>query len=515
MKKNIKKFITAENLLIFSGIFCGLMQGLLDLPLLSLICFAPPIYGLIHAEGIFRFLTRFMKFYAPYYIVQTAFLVTVSTFAPINKFLAAVILTLAVILLSLWLCLLTLIPAYFFVWLKPVLAGKLILQIPILALLITGGEWLAEHIFFLSFPWSGVWLSAVGSPILMQGANLLGAYFVSFLLLTSGGLFAEAAVSVKRRRGLLFPIAFAGLVSAIFIYGGLSVSHLKKLSEKSESLSVVCAQDNAEGTKKSELTALDCAERYKGIITSADETDADLILLPETAIPSDYDEAREEFVLLSALREKLGCTVVSGCFINSGKPYNGMLAFSENGVCEPYCKQRLVPFGEYDPFSFISGASTLCKCSDKELTAPLHTDDMTIGCGICIESIYPSLIKAQAKGGAELICISTNDSWFGRSFARNQHYRHSIMRAVENSRWTLRSGNCGISAIISPWGEVSAELTENVQGTVSGEISLISEKSLFSRTGDIFITLPAGLIVWAMLVRYGKKNNSDKTESNN
>lgn len=508
MKTMIKKFITAENLLIPSGIFCGLMQGLFNLPLLSLISFAPLMYGLIHSEGVFDFLRRFIKFYAPYYIVQTAFLVTVTAFAPINKIIAAVLLTLSVVLLSLWLCLMTLIPAYFFVWLRPALKGKLILQIPILALLITAGEWLTEHIFFLSFPWSGAWLTAVGSPLLMQSANLLGAYFVSFILLTSGGLFAEAVISLRYRRRPLFPVSFGVLVSAVFIYGGLSLSHLKKLSSESESISVLCAQDDAEGTKKSEFTALDCAERYREIITSAEETDADLILLPETAVPCDYDETKEEFAVLSALEKKLDCTIVSGCFIENGKPYNAMLAFSEDGVCEPYCKQRLVPFGERNPFAFFTGESALCECSEEELTAPLNTDGMTIGCGICIESIYPSLIKAQAKNGAELICISTNDSWFGKSFARNQHYRHSIMRAVENSRWVLRSGNCGISAIISPWGEVTAELTENVQGTVSGEISLISEKSLFTRTGDIFITLPAGLIVWAMLVRYGNKNSS-------
>ncbi len=505
----LKKFLTTENLLIISGIFCGLMQGLFNLPLLSLISFAPLVYGLIHSEGIFQFFIRFIKFYAPYYMVQTAFLITVSTFAPINKAIAAVLLTLSVILLSLWLCALTLIPTYFFVWLKPVLSGKLILQIPILALLITAGEWLTEHIFLLSFPWSGAWLSAVGSPLLTQCANLLGAYFVSFILLTSGGLFAEAAVSLKLRRGLLFPVVFAGFVSAVYIYGGISVSHLKELSEKSEALCVLCAQDNVEGTKKAEMTALECAERYEAIIGSAKATNADLILLPETAIPCDYDEAKEEFSILSALGSELECTIVTGCFIDREKPYNAMLAFSDDGVCEPYCKQRLVPFGESDPFAFFTGTSSLCKCSDDKLTAPLDSDGMIIGCGICIESIYSSLIKAQAKNGAELICISTNDSWFGRSFARNQHYRHSIMRAVENSRWVLRSGNCGISAIISPWGEVESELSENIQGTVSGEISLISEKSLFTRTGDIFITLPAALIVWALLVRFGKKDTSD------
>lgn len=514
MKTLMKKFAASENLLIPSGIFCGLMQGLFNLPLLSLISFAPLMYLLVHAEGVFRFFTRFMKFYLPYYITQTAFLVTVTAFAPINKIIAAVLLTLSVILLSLWLCLMTLIPSYFFIWLKPVLCSKIILQIPILALLISGGEWLTEHIFFLSFPWSGAWLSAVGNPLLIQSANLLGAYFVSFILLTSGGLFAETVISFRYRRNLIYPVAFAGLVSAVFIYGKLSISHLQKLSSESENISVLCAQDDAEGVKKSELTALDCAHRYKEIITMAEITDADLILLPETAIPCDYDETREEFILLSALGKKLDCTIVSGCFIKCGKPYNAMLAFSENGVCEPYCKQRLVPFGESNPFALFTGESALCECSDKDLTVPLNTEDMTIGCGICIESIYPSLIKAQVKNDAELICISTNDSWFGKSFARNQHYRHSIMRAAENSRWALRSGNCGISAIISPWGEVTAELSENVKGTVSGDISLISEKSLFTRTGDIFITLPAGLIVWAMLVRYGIKS-SRKAESGN
>ena len=83
------------------------------------------------------------------------------------------------------------------------------------------------------------------------------------------------------------------------------------------------------------------------------------------------------------------------------------------------------------------------------------------------------------------------------------------MRAAENRKWLLRAGNCGISAIISPAGEVIQSRSQREKGTVIGEISVIEEKSLYATTGDIFITLPALLTVYAILRRFSKTNRSN------
>lgn len=133
----------------------------------------------------------------------------------------------------------------------------------------------------------------------------------------------------------------------------------------------------------------------------------------------------------------------------------------------------LVPFGEKTPFAGIFHLDTMSECADERRTKPLASDGMTIGSVICIESIFPSLVSRQKEQGAQIICVSTNDSWFGKSSAREQHYRHCIMRAVENRRYVLRAGNCGISAIISPTGEQLSVKSDKSKGAVWGKVTLI------------------------------------------
>lgn len=493
MKKMMCKIAPQSVLLILSGIMCGLIQGLFSLPCLAFICYSPMMYALVHAEGRFGFFKGFMLFFAPYYSVSLSFLLSVHRLIPASPLLTVPLMILTVALLTIWECLLMLIPVYPFLWLKRIKYADIFA----LALLITGGEWLQENIFVLSFPWSGVWLSVTGSPMLLQPANLLGSRFVSFIILSANGLIAELVMKPEKKA----PAAFLVLLFAgVFSYGGYSLDRCKELSQNGVKLTALCVQDDAEGLKKNEMTPMEAALTYEKIAKSS--PDADLVLLPETAVPCNYSSSAQEFEILRKLAAEKNCVIVTGCFLHDGKDYNSMLAITSEGASDPYCKQRLVPFGEKIPFALFTGADTLSECSDKRYLKPTEADGMKIGCAVCVESVYSSLVKQQTREGAQLICVSTNDSWFGKSFARYQHYRHCIMRAAENRKWLLRSGNCGISAIISPWGEETAVLEESCEGAVSGEISLIPEGSLYARTGDLFITLPAALCVLAVIRRY-------------
>lgn len=498
MKKNLL-FI----LLIFSGVLCGLMQTRLNMPFLAFVSFAPMMYALQTADGKGQLFKRFCAFFIPYYIVQTAFLVTVYKIVPMSEIPACAVMILCSVMLALWESFLMFLPVYLIRWLK----RSPFTDMAVIALLITGGEWLQEHIFFLSFPWSAVWLTVTKSPLLIQSANLLGCRFVTFIILTANGLLAQLVTSDKRIFAVCTLVALQG---ANISYGAYSLNKCQKLSENSEKLSVMCAQDETEGAEKNNISALKSAKSYISILSENWEENTDLVLLPETAVPDSYDEENEEFRLISDFAVAKKCTVISGCFFDGTKEYNALYACSPEGkISSPYCKQVLVPFGEKIPFAFLFGADSLCECSEKDKILPIKTGKYTIGSSICIESIYPDIVRNQSAKGAEFLCVSTNDSWFGKSGARQQHFRHSIMRAAENRKWLLRAGNCGISAIISPAGEVIQSRSQREKGTVSGEISVIEEKSLYATTGDIFITLPALLTVYAILRRFSKTNRSN------
>ena len=116
----------------------------------------------------------------------------------------------------------------------------------------------------------------------------------------------------------------------------------------------------------------------------------------------------------------------------------------------------------------------------------------------------------QAAQGAQILCVCTNDSWFGKSYARQMHFRHSVMRAVENGRYLLRSGNCGISAVIKPTGEVQSIRTQTSKGVIADEARLIDECTLYSRSKDLFTVFPAALTAVAVMKMYRKSKKNNK-----
>lgn len=502
LKVMISKVNKRYLMLMLSGVLCAMLQSTISFAPLAFVSFAPMMYSLCRFKSRRDFAGSFISFFAPYYLYQLVFLLNVYPQLDMNRALAVFLLLLAVIVLTFWESLLMFLPVYLFTYLR----RNRIYDALVLAVLIAGGEWLEENIPVLSFPWSAVWLSVTDQPTLLQPANLLGCRTITVLLLTFNGLLAFAATNAKRTLPLT---AMAAMLGVWFGYGYFSVASFERLEKNSKSIFAVVAQDEIEGSKKSECTAWECARSYKNILSSAMIEKADLVVFPETAIPMSYDENAGEFSLVKGLAKVCDTTVVNGCFFHfDGDEYNALYAVDSSGsVSEPYFKQVLVPFGEKIPLAFLFDCSTLCECSDEQHTQPLETRLGNIGCVICIESIYPETVRRQSVSGAQILCVCTNDSWFGKSYARKMHFRHSIMRAAENGKYLLRSGNCGISAIIKPTGEVQSVRTQTSKGVVTGQVSLISKRTLYSRIKDLFTVFPAFLAVIAIIKIYGGRQH--------
>ena len=60
--------------------------------------------------------------------------------------------------------------------------------------------------------------------------------------------------------------------------------------------------------------------------------------------------------------------------------------------------------------------------------------------------------------------IPTNDSWFDGSFGKALHRSHAILRAVENGRDIVRTGNTGISAVIDAYGNTRVLIEPDTVG---------------------------------------------------
>jgi len=175
-------------------------------------------------------------------------------------------------------------------------------------------------------------------------------------------------------------------------------------------------------------------------------------------------------------------------------PTSARLVAPPGEVVGRYDKVHLVPFGEFVPwpFGFANKISTEIgdfKPGDKVVVLPVG--DHRIGTFICYESVFPNFVRQFAANGAELLINISNDSWFDKSAARQQHLKIVRMRAAENRRWVLRSTNDGITATIDPAGRLLGTLPEYVESASRTGYSYVKETTFYTRHGDWFPLLCA------------------------
>jgi apolipoprotein N-acyltransferase len=140
---------------------------------------------------------------------------------------------------------------------------------------------------------------------------------------------------------------------------------------------------------------------------------------------------------------------------------NTMFLFLPNGDWQYHDKVQLVPLGEYVPYREWLPFLRIFGVVESDLYAgnslqPLQAGDLRIGAVICMESTYPWIARGLANAGANLLAVGSNESWFGRTAALEQHLAFCVLRAIETRRWVVRCAPEGVSAFIAPTGAIRA-----------------------------------------------------------
>lgn len=114
---------------------------------------------------------------------------------------------------------------------------------------------------------------------------------------------------------------------------------------------------------------------------------------------------------------------------------------------------------------------------------------------ICIESIHQDFVRQFAKKGAEIFTVITNDAWYNHTFGPYQHLAIAQMRAIENKRYLARCANGGISAFISPAGEIIAQAEQYQNSGIARSIPKIKDLTFYSQIGDVVGWLALACVV--------------------
>ena len=382
----------------------------------------------------------------------------------------------------------------------------------VFALLFILGEWFHETLYPVTFPWFRMAVSVTSYSEFIQSANLLGSLFISFLIVVVNALLAYIICNVKCIKRLVIGTEILVLIFSLnVLYGKMNISRKFRCSDD---IPVILLQSNIGENQKHKYTDDQTLDYYISALKNISYNNESIVVLPESAMNFNITANSEKLKMIADIANSKNINVVFGFYSYKDKhKYNSMAAIYPNGkISEIYSKKILVPFGEMIPLEWLAGnkirnmftgIGEFSKGGD-EVT--IDTGCGCAGCIICYESLYPSSARKAVSEDAEFLIILSNDSWFSGSSEVAQHHSHSILRAVENSRYVIRCSTTGITSVISPTGQVISKAPENVVYTLKSKISCVSGKSLYSIIGDVII-IPSAFVFIAGILK--KKNNKE------
>jgi apolipoprotein N-acyltransferase len=382
-------------------------------------------------------------------------------------------------------------------------------------------EFARGHLPEISFPWNLLGYSASANHALLQMTSLTGIYGLSFLIATFNALLAWAdaarTVSLTKRVGMI--AASLAIILFVMFAGG----HLVPEAKATHFARAVQPNFPETDSYPANWFAL-----HKEDMDELDELSlgpslhsTDLIIWPEAPAPFSWQDnqfskrasslaIRAGHPFLAGVVEWKPETLPSG---HAGQaPYNSAVLVDPQGQrVFVYDKQHLVPFGEYEPFPLIhrvvQSVSDEVGGFHKGTVPAVGTlpGNYKFGVYICYEAIFPGEVREFAANGANLLINISNDGWFGKSAAAEQHLRMARVRAVENRRWVLRVTNSGITAAIDPYGKIYETIPSDVRGAVDLPYDFRTDITFYTRFGDWFAWMCVLVSVILLLQTFWKK----------
>ena len=442
-------------------------------------------------------------------------------------------------------------------WLFRLSKKKFTGTLPYIFLMVTWIAW--ERFYFdaeISWPWLVLGNSFARTTWAIQWYEFTGSLGGSlWIWLTNLGIFgllvslsdgswstwnmkAKSAAVIGMTALLIAPPAISGAIGKEY----------KDSMHAEEMLDVLIVQPNIDPYNKFQaLTQAQQNAILEGMITKEleyrknDSTAAPLLVLtPETftsdIIVGQYERSRTWRRFTPLLESYPNVNMLFGAsaydYINSQEApsytardlgqglwvesHNSALMIDGSRRTEIFHKSKLVVAVEHTPYprffcpidNMLGGVMGRCVGQD-EITL-LNVEDIEghktpIGCAVCYESVYGEYYTDYIRKGARAMTIITNDAWWGDTPGYRQHLSYASLRAIETRRAIARCANTGISAIISPSGEIMKPTPWWEQAVIKGQIPLRDDITFFVSHGDItgrVCSFIHWLLLLALIVRF-------------
>ena len=187
---------------------------------------------------------------------------------------------------------------------------------------------------------------------------------------------------------------------------------------------------------------------------------------------------------------------------------------------EIFHKSKLVVGVEHTPYPAIFCkiddllGGVMGRCVGQEEVSLLNVESLSgnripVGCAVCYESVYGEYYTDYIRKGAEAMTIITNDAWWGDTPGYRQHLSYASLRAIETRRAIARCANTGISAIISPSGEIIQPTPWWEPAVIKSQIPLRNDLTFYVIHGDIVGRI-CTFLFWMLLLAFLVRRLSDR-----
>jgi len=370
------------------------------------------------------------------------------------------------------------------------------------------------------FPWNLIAYSFSNYIEILSITSIIGTYSFNLFCIS---LFASASFLILRdnKKEIIVCILFPIITLSFYFFGSqrLEIFNNIKANKLDYKLRVISSNVSIDRFYNDTDPISVINDLIK--ITSPQKNEKTIFIWPEGILPDISKDQLKEYKFL--FEDEFNENHVLSIGINdvknenqSIKYFNSFTIYDHNlEIIDSYNKINLVPFGEFLPFENMLGIVGLKTITNnyqsysrgkKRNIIELNKPNFSVKLLplICYEIIYSGNIFDNRN--FDFIVNISEDGWFGQSLGPQQHFAHSIFRAIESGKYVLRSANNGITAIVNPLGVVEKQIDLGKSGYVDLTDSKKIKPTIFSKYGNIIFVLIILLYI-SLIFSFNKTKN--------
>ena len=352
---------------------------------------------------------------------------------------------------------------------------------------------------FTGFPWNLIAYSFSNQLEILNIISIIGTYSFNLFCIS---LFTSPSIFIlkENKKEIIVCLAFLLATISFYFFGSQNLEKFYKEEVNKYDYKIRLIASNI-GIDRF-YNNIDPISAIEDLIeiSSPQKNEKIIFIWPEGIVPGISQDELKEYKWL--FQNKFNENHLFGIGINikekenqSIKYFNSFSIYDHNlNLINSYKKINLVPFGEFLPMENIlkniglkaitNNYQSYSKGEERDFFK-ISYDNFSIKILplICYEIIYSGKIFKNNR--FDYIINISEDGWFGKSIGPEQHFTHSIFRAIESGKYVLRSSNNGKTAIINPLGVVENQVDYNKSGYIDLNETRKIKSTLFAGYGNI------------------------------